>query len=223
MIGIYSINNIQNGKRYIGQSKNIKKRIQKHFQELRAGKHKNSKLQHAFTYYGANSFICEVLVECTVDELDSQEIRCITLFDTVSNGYNLETGGNKHKTLSEETKRKIALWNIGRKHTEETKEKIRKANVGKPGVKWSESKKLEKSISMKGKKIRLGKTGQKLSEETRKKMSIAKIGNTNAKGSKRTPEEIANIIEANKKRVGRKYQHRDSFYISRGLPIPNKD
>ncbi len=221
MIGIYSIVNTYNGKMYIGQSINISNRVSKHFQELRAGNHKNQKLQNSYNHLGHNYFRWEVLLECEKEELDDNEIEMIKKFDSVSNGYNLEYGGNRYKTLSEETKKKIAKWNIGRKLSEETKNKIRNSLLGKPGTPMSEERRLAQSKFMIGKKMRLGKTGAKLSEETKKKMSISKIGNSNAKGSKRTDEEKRKLSELGKKRKGIRLRHTDSYYQKRGMPIPN--
>ena len=44
MTGIYSIINIVNNKRYIGQSINIEERVKRHFRELRKGIHHNHHL-----------------------------------------------------------------------------------------------------------------------------------------------------------------------------------
>lgn len=49
LIGIYSILNIQNGKRYIGQSIDIRKRISAHFRSNRRSKTANSIGAHRTT------------------------------------------------------------------------------------------------------------------------------------------------------------------------------
>ena len=53
MIGIYSITNKLNNKRYIGQSI---ARIKRHFRELRRGVHHCHHLQRAFDKYGEDNF-----------------------------------------------------------------------------------------------------------------------------------------------------------------------
>jgi group I intron endonuclease len=222
MIGIYCIVNCANGKRYIGQSRNIKKRIQKHFQELRAGNHKNKKLQHAYSLH-RDEFVAEILLECSMEDLDSQEVRCIQAFDSVKNGYNLEYGGNRHKRLSTETKEKIAQWNRGRTVPHEVREKIRKTLTGRKGIPMSEERRIAHSQFMTGKQMRLGKGGQKLSDITKHKMSVAKVGNSNAKGSTRTLEEIERLREMGRARRGRKYGHTKEYYLKRGIKFPDKD
>ncbi|WP_194190322.1 GIY-YIG nuclease family protein [Clostridium chrysemydis] len=47
MEGIYSITNKVNGKRYIGLSTNIKKRVASHKDQLKYNRHENTKLQRA--------------------------------------------------------------------------------------------------------------------------------------------------------------------------------
>ncbi len=222
MIGIYCIVNCSNGKRYIGQSRNIKKRIQKHFQELRAGNHKNKKLQHAYSLH-TDEFVAEILLECSIDDLDSQEVRCIQLFDSVKNGYNLEYGGNRHKQLSSETKEKIAKWNRGRTLPPEVREKISKALTGRKGTPMSNERRIAHSQFMTGKQMRLGKGGQRLSDDTKHKMSMAKVGNTNAKGSIRTPDEIERLRELGRTRRGMKYGHTKEYYLKRGIEVTDKD
>lgn len=69
--GIYLI--IREDHIYIGQAQNIKYRIRKHFEMLRANTHKNKHLQSAFNHYGEQNFSVIVLNECPVYELDTYE------------------------------------------------------------------------------------------------------------------------------------------------------
>lgn len=57
---IYKIVNKNNGKFYIGSTKNIEKRKHKHFEDLKHKKHHSIYLQRAYDKYGENSFIVEV-------------------------------------------------------------------------------------------------------------------------------------------------------------------
>lgn len=53
MVGyIYYIINKETGKRYVGQTINIKSRKEKHYTALRNNRHHSHKLQRAFNKYG---------------------------------------------------------------------------------------------------------------------------------------------------------------------------
>jgi group I intron endonuclease len=63
--GVYIIENLMNGKAYIGSSvMRVIKRIEHHISMLRANKHKNTHLQNAFNKYGETSF-CASIIENT--------------------------------------------------------------------------------------------------------------------------------------------------------------
>lgn len=92
------------------------------------------------------------------------------------NGHNFK---NKDKKLSEETKLKIRLANIGKKHTKETKLKISESMKGKKHTKETKKKmslasKDKKKSEEHKRKLSLAK--QNISKETREKMSLAQIG-----------------------------------------------
>lgn len=50
--GIYKIENILNGKVYIGSSSNIENRIAQHKQDLKRNRHHSFKLQNDFNEFG---------------------------------------------------------------------------------------------------------------------------------------------------------------------------
>lgn len=94
--GIYMVINLINNKKYIGQSKNIKKRFQSH--HLVDYKNPNScvyntKFYQAIRKYGIENFQVEVLQLCDEKDLDDLEIYYIKKFDTFKNGYNSTEGG----------------------------------------------------------------------------------------------------------------------------------
>lgn len=96
MIGIYKITNQVNGKCYIGQSVNIKRRWtaekNKAFDEL--DKCYNYPLSRAIRKYGLENFLFEVIEECTREELNEKERYWINRYDTYFNGYNQSLGGD---------------------------------------------------------------------------------------------------------------------------------
>lgn len=92
--GIYCIENTQTGKRYIGQSKDIISRLNRHRNELKRGKHRNVLLQNSFNKYGLLFFKFYILELCPLDSLNDKEIEYISKFDSYHNGYNLSPGGD---------------------------------------------------------------------------------------------------------------------------------
>ena len=128
--GIYSIINTANGKRYIGQAKDIEGRIKHHKSRLNHGKHKNCHLQAAWYKYKAESFVFQVVELTPADNLNAKESYWIEFFKATEReyGYNLDTVNlSGSTTRSEETKRKIGLASVGRIVTPETRKAISEA------------------------------------------------------------------------------------------------
>lgn len=94
--GIYSYTNKTNGKMYIGQSKNLESRKNKHLSCAFNPNDPNfdAIIHQAFRKHGYENFEYNVLEECLVDELNDREIYWITYYDTFNNGYNLTPGGS---------------------------------------------------------------------------------------------------------------------------------
>lgn len=97
MIGIYKITNLINGKSYIGQSVNIKKRFNAHKSAAFNSNNKNYDfpLYKAIRKYGIENFEFEVLEECKKSELNDKEKWYISKYQTLGkNGYNQDDGGD---------------------------------------------------------------------------------------------------------------------------------
>lgn len=90
--GIYEIRNIINGKRYIGKTVALYRRKYQHFTQLKNGTHKNKHLQNAFTKYGVNSFIFNVIEECDEDIISEREYYWCVKYSVWNRdfGYNIE-------------------------------------------------------------------------------------------------------------------------------------
>lgn len=114
MIGIYKITNTENGKVYIGQSKDLKHRKACHFFDLKNNRHNNAHLQRAYNI-NPNVFTFEVLCECKIEDLNDLEIFFIKKHNACDDkyGYNIAQGGNCAQSVSEETKKKISQSKIG--------------------------------------------------------------------------------------------------------------
>ncbi len=110
--GIYVIINTSNNKIYVGSSINIKKRINRHFNELRKNIHNNKHLQNAWNKYGEGMFIINVLEEVnnSNDLLKREQYHINT-----KNASDLMFGYNLCPNASN---------SLGYKHSEETKEKM---------------------------------------------------------------------------------------------------
>lgn len=90
MVGIYKITNKINGKCYIGQSRNIENRLNRH---RTAGFNPNDKcynypLYRAIRKYGLENFSFEVIEECLIEQLTNKELYWISHFNSIDNGYN---------------------------------------------------------------------------------------------------------------------------------------
>ena len=113
--GIYQIRNLANGKKYIGQTADLEKRKNEHFNSLRRGDHHNRHLQRAYNKYGKENFVFAVLLYCESSELTTYEQALIDSCDS-NELYNicLECVDSPLGIiLSEETKEKISLANSG--------------------------------------------------------------------------------------------------------------
>lgn len=94
--GIYLVTNLINGKKYVGQSVNIKKRFQSHHlcdYKNEKGELYNTKFYQALRKYGIENFEVTVLELCNKENLDEKEIYYVSYYDSFKNGYNSTEGG----------------------------------------------------------------------------------------------------------------------------------
>lgn len=195
--GIYKFTNKVNGKVYIGKSVDVYYRYKDHINKCNRGQ--KCLFYNALRKYGIEGFNYEIILECSIEELNYWEKYYISYYKSNVNrygnkyGYNCTDGGdglcghepwNKGKVniYSDETRKSMGAHNIGNSyllghhHSEESKKLISKHSKGK-----------------------------KESEETRKKKSISKSGAGNAMYGKPCPN-------ANKHRVWNDDTHTKYHY-----------
>lgn len=90
MIGIYKISNKNNGKFYIGRSKDIFGRLDVHLSLLKNGTHPTKDFQNDFALTGVVSdWHWEVLEICKVSEIKIKEEFYIKKYNATIKGYNI--------------------------------------------------------------------------------------------------------------------------------------
>ena len=102
LTGVYKIENKASGDLYIGSCVDFKRRKNRHLRALRTGKHHSRFLQRAWNKYGEDSFIFEILEECSKLECISKENQ---YFDKLRPKYNMcpiagRSTGYKHSKKS---------------------------------------------------------------------------------------------------------------------------
>ena len=148
---IYRHVNKINGKSYIGQTCNLKRRIGKdgsgYLTKNSKGEYRQIAFANAILKYGWNNFETEILIEnLTIEEANFYEEKYIEEYKTCNPnyGYNIRKGGNNispteetrkrqseaRKHLSEESRKNISEGQKGRKMSEEAKKKISLAVSG---------------------------------------------------------------------------------------------
>lgn len=138
IVGIYKITCVPNGKIYIGSSVDVHRRWGLHRTHLNTGKHNNKYLLRSFQKYGKDSFMWEIIEECTQDVLwEKEQYYLDTLQPFNEKGYN--------------SARVVKAPMTGKKHTLEDRQKmshVQKARNYKHTEEW----KAANSLRHKGKK-----------------------------------------------------------------------
>jgi group I intron endonuclease len=120
--GIYCIEHIESGRKYVGKSKHIERRIYEHFRK--SGKSKHC-FAHALRKYGEAAFRWEVLEEIIPEcpkALAAAELHWIDTLGVFASdkGFNVKRDSSSCTEFAPEVKAKISASLTGKKHTEET-------------------------------------------------------------------------------------------------------
>lgn len=168
--GIYAIENLVNGKRYVGSAIDIKQRWSEHRRTLRKGSHHSRHLQRAWNKYGEQYFGFVVLEYVMSEFLLDIEQRYL---DSRNHAYNMTKcagAPQRGKRLSVTHREKISKALLGIKRSQETKAKMSLGQIGN-------SKGRGHVITPDNRqKLNAAKKATPLSIETRQKMSAAKKG-----------------------------------------------
>lgn len=169
-IGIYCIENMIDGKRYIGKSIQIEKRIKKHWWvlskedpeswDVRPNRH----LVRAVKKHGLENFTHSIVEEfdCADEKvLADREVYWMDFYKTLdrNHGYNLMRDSSSIVIVSQETKELIATRSRGRIRSEEARINGSKAKMGEKNPMYGVRGELHPSY------------GKKHSEESRKRNS----------------------------------------------------
>jgi hypothetical protein len=107
--GIYALENLLDGAKYIGQGIDVKRR-------MNAIHNGSAALERALRYYGEMNFKRYVLLYCEPWELDRYERECIKALKTLTteNGYNVVSGSRgeprKKRTPREQSEIYQKIW-----------------------------------------------------------------------------------------------------------------
>ncbi len=142
MTGIYKITS-PSGKIYIGQSINIEKRFK---QYKRLDCKKQPKLYNSLKKYNPENHIFEVIEECSITQLNNQEIYWKLYYNSLQDGLNCELFDIGQGPRSSQVKEKISKSMTGKKKTEEHKKNL---SISKIGI--SSKRKGKPDLKQKGK------------------------------------------------------------------------
>lgn len=177
---VYQIENIVNGKKYIGLTSGLKRRLWLHEHGYGSGL-----VASAIKKYGRDNIRFDVLFECSNHEYAGMlEIGLIKYFNCMPpNGYNLTMGGEGTPLMPEHVEKLSQAMSgenhpmYGKKHSLATKKKMSKTRTGrKLTTEHSQNISAAKKKNMNSKtkqKISKGLTGRSLSDAHRAALSAA--------------------------------------------------
>lgn len=171
--GVYQIQNLNNGKRYVGSSVDVYLRLRKHREMLERGSHYNVHLQRSWKKNGEREFSFQILVFCDKKMLTFYEQR---VMNTWSPEFNINPN---------------AANRLGTVHTYKTRSKMSKTRIGKPipalrGRKLSPEHRAKVVTTLD--LHRGNRRGVRLSEDHKRKISASLVGNKRALGKRWTVE-----------------------------------
>lgn len=210
--GIYAIEHIESGKRYIGSSQTMEYRLPTHVWKLRKGIHHSRHLQAAWNKYGEDAFRFILVLRCDSPEdlIEAEQLE-IEMHGGIDNCYNVAPYAGapmRGRKMSEETRARMSKAQKCRAPiSEETRERLRQAAIDREAEKKARGYVLPESAR---KKLSESHKGHAVSEETRRKLSEANKGKASPpehyerlsqlyRGRKHPEEQKRKIAEASKR------------------------
>lgn len=181
--GVYAITHLESGKRYIGSSSTLHKRLSGHKNHLRKNVHANAHLQNSWNKYGDNAFGFSTILVCSEENLLFYEQIAMNAYDVCKNGFNIRKSAESNRGIipSAETRKKISLANKGRSgpmHPPGVLARISAALKGRSV--WNKgvpaSPELIKKLNASRIGIPVWNKGKPMSDESKKKLGLSKSG-----------------------------------------------
>lgn len=212
--GIYCIEHIASGKRYVGSAQNLDTRLKAHIRYLKKNTHHSPQLQAVWNKYGASAFAFVIILKCPIEDLLVREQQELDILDAVKSGYNtaLFAGAPmRGRKMSQESRDKISASSKFRAPiSEETRSALRQTAIDREiqkkdsGFVVSDETRAKLVAKLTGRpvskesreKASKSNSGRALTEEHRKKLSDSHKGKTLSDSNK------AAIAFAN---IGRKH------------------
>lgn len=232
--GIYKIICTKNSRYYIGSAKNIKRRWNRHLNDLKNNKHVNIHMQRAYNKYGKDSFNIEILEYCNECDILIREQfyldKMMPYIDNFNIGEKAIGGDNITHHPDRDNivlKMKNALYNRYENQTEEDKLKRSLNIMGEKnpnfGNKWNNQQRERMSKQRKGLDSKIkGKSfeeiyGEEKAKELKKSISNYAKTRTGEKnsfyGKKHTEENIKFFSETQKNKPNKSYYERLKPFI----------
>lgn len=181
---VYAIENLENGKVYIGSSIVYQARQRWHRWALKNGRHPNEHLQRAWNFYGESTFIFTVLENnIPIGLLNKQEQEWLDAARLQGGAYNMQDVAAwpaSKRQLTNEQKERVSRGLGGKALSEEHREKISASRMGYKHT-------LGARAKMRGKR---GRRKRPFSEEHCRHLSEALTGRV------RTEEHCRNLSES---------------------------
>lgn len=206
------------GRIYIGQSRNIEKRISSYSS---SNCNEQQKIHASLAKYGWGNHLFEIIETCNYDYINEREKFWISHYNSaLTDGLNILHGGKGScgRIWTRELRDKLRISNLGKKQSIET---IKKRRIKAIGRKRTDETKRKMSESAKGKKhsdevkdrIKLKRSllpKRILSEDAKEKIKQRMLVNNHFKGKKHTEEtkqkmrktkEITRNLKLNKSKI----------------------